>query len=248
MLEAQIGGLQRAGRLPLAGVGRLEAAQLQASILPGAKAWYRLRSQLAMSAERQRLHYSRGEVQLEDWLDELSVTGHGSSVVPTWLSLDPRDLADAKGNPRLDKILPIYIQSLVAAACDCEVSCIVVGRDLGLKVKPMDPLLAKAALDDLLDVWTKGQAQPIPLPRRTGMALAGEKPDQAPDAYEGTFTSEGEGADIYWSRIYPDFESLSADGRLQELAPLVFGPMHRWCEECVRAVPLDEIAVEEEAQ
>ena len=111
----------------------------------------------------------------------------------------------------------------------------------------MDPDLARSALDDLLDIWLKGQDQPLPLPRKTGLALAGDKPDQAVDAYEGTFTSDGECSDIYWARLYPDFESLDLDGRLQEFAPQVFGPMHRWCEECVRCVSWTDITAAGEA-
>ena len=247
VLQAGLNSLQRGGRLPLAGVGQLEMNQLQATILPGMKAWQRLRSQLPFAGERQRLHYTRGDVVLEDWLDRLFLESNEGLGVPTLITLDPRDVGDTKGNPRLDKLLSLYIQGLVAAACGVVVRGIVIGRDQCLKLKPMNPDLARVALDDLLEIWLKGQDRPLPLPRKTGLALAGDKRDQAVDAYEGTFTSDGECSDIYWARLYPDFESLDLDGRLQEFAPQVFGPMHRWCEECVRCVSWTDITAAEEA-
>ena len=108
----------------------------------------------------------------------------------------------------------------------------------------MDPATARLALDDLLDLWRTGQHAPIPLPRKTGLMLSSDKPEKAVDASEGGFNSEGEVTDVYWARLYPDYETLAADGRLYEFAPRVYGPMHQWCKECVTPVGLDQVTVE----
>ena len=244
LLQAHLNSLQRAGRLPLAGLGQREATQLQAMLLPGLNAWQRLRAQVTDSSERRLLQYTHGDVVLEDWLDQLLMPAGDASAVPIWLTLDPRDVTDKQGTVRLDKLLPIYLQSLVASACDVEVKGLLLGRDLCLRVQPMDPATARLALDDLLDLWRTGQHAPIPLPRKTGLMLSSDKPEKAVDAYEGGFNSEGEVTDVYWARLYPDYETLAADGRLYEFAPRVYGPMHQWCKECVTPVGLDQVTVE----
>ncbi len=237
MLQARLRSLERAGRLPLAGLGQREATQLQAMLLPSLQAWQALQARYPQVAERRHLHYQRGDVVLDDWLDALQLPQGEPQAFPRWLVLDPRDLADQDGRPRPDKLLSAYVRSLVAAACGVEVQGELVGRGQHLQVQPMDMVQARAALDDLLDAWRAGQDSPLPLPRATSLALVGSKPDQVAGVYEGGFARDGEATDAYWARLYPDFGALDADGRLREWAPRIHGPLLRWCGDCVQMAP-----------
>ena len=76
---------------------------------------------------------------------------------------------------------------------------------------------------------------PLPLALRTGLAWVQD--GNAAQVYEGGWNSEGENTDPCLARIYPDFEALSADGRMAALAQLVCAPLAEWASGRVRATP-----------
>ena len=237
LLQSRIHRLQRAGRLPLAGLGQREAQQLQATLLPGLKAWQQLRQDYPVPAERERLHWAHVGVVLEDWLDQLWLPpSEAPGVLPTWVLLDPRDVLTAKREVRRERLLPVYVRSLVAAACGLEVQGMVVGRDACLHIQPMEREAARSALNDLLQVWLAGQQQPLPLPHKTAMAAAQDDATAAMIAYQGGFNRHGECEDMTWQRVFPDYEALAADGQLMALARVVYGPLHAWCDSSVAVV------------
>ncbi|WP_313602545.1 exodeoxyribonuclease V subunit gamma [Comamonas jiangduensis] len=239
LLQQRIHSLQRAGQLPLAGLGQREAQQLQDSVLPGLQAWQRVRAAYPQAAPRQRLHLVHGGAVLEDWLDPLWLPASPvPGVLPLWLLLDPRDVRDSKGQVRRDRLLPVYIRSVVAAACGVEVQGTVIGRDASLHVQAMPKALAQQALQDLLALWQQGMNQPLPLPYKTGLALAAPMGDMqaAASAYEGGFKHHGECEDMSWQRLFADFAALTEDGQLPGLAQTVYVPLHAWCNSCVQVV------------
>ena len=237
LLQRRIHSLQRAGRLPLAGLGQREAQQLQATLLPGLRAWMQLRADYPEPAARERLHFSHAGVVLEDWLEPLWLPAQQApAVLPVWVLMDPRDVLDAKRQPRRDRLLPVYVRSLVAAACGVEVQGMVVGRDACLHVQAMDADEARAALQALLALWLQGLQQPLPLPFKTGLALAMGDALGAAAAYEGGYKHRGECEDMSWQRLFPDYDSLAADGQLEALAQQVYLPMHAWCGSSVAVV------------
>ena len=245
LLQQRIHSLQRAGQLPLAGLGQREAVQLHHTVLPSLQAWQRARADYPQAAERQRLHFSHAGVVLEDWLDQLwlpstSVPG----VLPLWLLLDPRDVLDKKGHVRRDRLLPLYVRSVVAAACGVEVQGMVIGRDASLHIQALPQLVAQQALQDLLALWLQGMQQPLPLPYKTGLALAAPMGDMAAaaTAYEGGFKQHGECEDMSWHRLFADFAALSEDGQLPGLAQTVYVPMHAWCDSCVEVIAQGDAA------
>ena len=239
LLATRIGSLQRAGRLPLAGVGQREAQQLQNSVLPSLRAWQAVRADYPRAAERQRLHTMHAGVVLEDWLDQLWLPARDvPGVLPLWLLLDPRDVCEKNADlARRDRLLPVYVRSLVAAACGVEVQGVVVGRDASLHIQPLARSAAQPALQALLDVWLQGMQQPLPLPYKTGLAMAAEGEAAAAQAYEGAYMRPGECLDMSWQRLFADFEALCEDGQLPALAQTVYAPMHAWCADCVQVVP-----------
>jgi len=236
LLQARVRSLQRAGRLPLAGVGQREAQQLQDTVAPCLREWLQRRQDFPRPVERLRLHFEHAGVVMEDWLDQLwSPAQAVPGIAPLWLQMDPRDVLK-NGALRKDKLLRLYVRSLVAAACGVDVQGVLIGRDAALHLQPMAQSAAQEALRALLSIWLQGQNQPLPLPSNTGMALAWEGDEAAAQAYEGGFNFGGECEDMCWQRVYPDFEALSADGQLHDLAEAVYGPMQAWIDQCVEVV------------
>lgn len=233
LVQPRVQSLQRAGRLPLAGVGQREAQQLQATLLSCLREWLHQRQQFPRAVERIRLHYTHAGVVIEDWLEPLWAPIAAHATVPLWLQMDPRDVLK-KGELRKDKLLPVYVRSLVAAACGVEVQGMVVGRDTALHVQPMAQAQAQAALRELLEIWLQGQSQPLPLPLRTSMTVAWDDDVNAAQVYEGGHRIPGECEDMCWQRLFPDFEALSANGQLHDLAQAVYGPMQAWIIDCVQ--------------
>ena len=112
----------------------------------------------------------------------------------------------------------------------------VVGRDACLHVQPMDRAEAHSALQTLLQLWLQGHDQPLPLPAKTGLALALSDLNAAVSAYEGGFKHRGECEDMSWQRLYPDYAALAEDGQLEPLAQAVYAPLHAWCASSVAVV------------
>jgi exodeoxyribonuclease V gamma subunit len=239
-LARHLARLQRSGRLPLAGLGQRQVDELQARLLPGLLHWQALRSQYAVSAAPLPLAYGHAGVALQDWLPPLWRDANApQDDPPAWIDIDPRDLAQDDGKkppqPRPDKLLPYYLRSLAAAACGQGVAGLVAGLGHCLRITPMAPDAARAALDALLALWRQGQDAPLPLPFATALALLQGNSGKAAQAYEGGHAADGESDDPYWQRLYPDYETLTADGRFENSAPLLFTPMLQWCEAHVRA-------------
>ncbi len=119
LLQQRIHSLQRAGQLPLAGLGQREAQALQDSALhPACRRGNVCAPRTPKPRRASACIGARRCGQLEDWMDATAgcpppVPG----VLPLWLLLDPRDVRTAKGRYAAIKLLPVYIRSVVAAAC-----------------------------------------------------------------------------------------------------------------------------------
>ncbi|MFZ3120950.1 MAG: hypothetical protein WA159_21815, partial [Variovorax sp.] len=95
-----------------------------------------------------------------------------------------------------------------------------------LTVQPLPADRAMATLRDLLDAWREGMGQPLPVAPLTALAfLDGGKPEQA---YEGGMFLDGEGREACLARVFPDFEALAVDGRFEEFAEVLYGPLRDW--------------------
>ena len=156
-----------------------------------------------------------------------------------WLELVPSRLLgkDLSKGPvvRPEMLLPAWVRSLAAAASGVVAPGMLVGRDATLHLPALDADEARQQLAQLLQVWQQGMQSPLPLALRTGLAWVQD--GNAAQAYEGGWNSEGENADPCLARIYPDFEALSADGRMDALAHLVCAPLAQWASSQVRATP-----------
>lgn len=234
-LEQRVAGhlarIERAGTLPLAGLGARKRAELQETVLPSLQSWLAHRHLFDRPLQRQRLHLAQDGLVFEDWLEDLRVPDRDGDAVPVWVELQARALLGPRGEVRPAAVLLPYLRSLVAAACGVAVQGIVVARDTTLALAPMPPGEALAQLQTLLQVWQAGQDSPLPLPLKTALAAAAASDDltRVEAVYEGDgFADAGEVADACWARIYPDFDALCEDGRFGPLAEAVHAPLLAW--------------------
>lgn len=137
---------------------------------------------------------------------------------------------------RAEMLLPAWVRSLAVAASGVGAPGVLVGRDATLHLQALDADKSRQQLAQLLQVWRQGMEAPLPLALRTGLALV-EDPGKAVLAYEGDAQRDGERADACLARIYPDFDTLSADGRLHALAQTVCAPLAEWASLQVTATP-----------
>ena len=244
LLQAQLQGLKGAGAFPLAGVGSLLVQERKAALVPCLKVWLQLLQHYQYPAERRPLHAQQDTVLLEDWLDQLRQSAAGPTDV-AWLELMPRDVSEQpKGEPqprpKAIKLLHIYVRSVVAAACGVQVPGWVVGLDACLRVWPMDPQEAQAALQVLLQAWQLGQTQPLPVPSQTAWALVDQGSELAAqaayDGDEGNPYSRAECADAYWARLFEDFEQLAQDGQFAHWTPQLYAPVQAWASTYVQVL------------
>ncbi|WP_159915052.1 exodeoxyribonuclease V subunit gamma [Pantoea sp. 18069] len=246
-LEQRVAGhlarIERAGTLPLAGLGTRKRAELQAAVLPSLQSWLAHRNRFDRPVQRQRLHFAQDGLVFEDWLDDLRVPDRDGEAVPAWIVLQARALLGTRGEVRPASVLLPYLRSLVAAACGVQVQGIVVGRDATLALRPMPTGEAMAQLQTLLQVWQAGQDSPLPLPLKTALAAAataaaaGDDLARAETAYEGDgFAQAGEADDACWARLFPDFDALVDDGRFAPLAEAVHAPLLAWLADQVQVL------------
>jgi exodeoxyribonuclease V gamma subunit len=105
---------------------------------------------------------------------------------------------------------------------------VIVGRDATLTIDPLPCDEAIEALTTLMRTWREGMSQPLPLARKTALAhVSGKRNLEA--VYEGSNDAGGEVTqDACLARMFPDFETLTADGRFFELAERLFAPLCAW--------------------
>lgn len=218
---------RRSGRLPMGAMGDRTEDGLAATLLPMLSAWQSQRAQHPKSCGRQRLHFVRGDLILEDWLDNL-YQGKDGDAVSTWLEIEPGKLCSnpAEGVVRADKLVLAWVRSVVAAANHIAVKGVMVGRDATLVIEPMDYASAGDTLAVLMEVWRQGMSKPLPIALKTGLAFVNNKTPK--DVYEGTFKTKGECKEPCLYRLFPDYEALSADPRFAELSREVYEPLQKW--------------------
>jgi len=262
-VQGALGQLRLAGALPLRGLGDLEQQKLQGSVAATLHAWHEAQARFAHSAERQSLRLQIGDVVLEDWVDGLRQgPPDAQSVTPlAWLALDPGQLCEktAKPKPRPAQLLGAWLRSLASAACGVQATGVLVGRDSVIEISPMPQEQARQTLERLLQLWQAGMQAPLPLPPKTALAWLPlmEQPTKAQQAarytnarqaaqytnarqaarvqYEGAEQVRGDVEEACMARLFPDFETLTADGQFAALAQEIYQPLLDWQKTHVRA-------------
>jgi len=239
-LATRAEALQRAGRLPIGALGVRRQAELVAGVAPMLERWAEVRAAYARPAPKVPVHHEHRGVVLEDWLDGLVTDGDRT----VWLELDPGRFLTKKG-VRHDKLLPAWVKALVAGSARVAVGGVLVARDATVHVEPVAPDEAQALLGELVDLWRAGMAEPLPVAAKTGLAFSVD-PAGAEKAYDGSRFA-GENAEASLGRLWPDYESLAADGRFEALALQLYGPVVRWIETAVKVTRHADTATEEDS-
>ncbi|MEY4906288.1 MAG: exodeoxyribonuclease subunit gamma [Pseudomonadota bacterium] len=240
-LQVRTERLVRRGDLPVGGLGQRWRGQFVQQSAPMALQWNVWCHELAEPAKPRQITVDLDGIGLDDWLDELrQVPGTDQ---PIWLTLDARRLCvfDKKAQvlrPVAHKLVRPWLRMLVAGACGIDLEARIVARDALLVLAPPHAAVAQAVLDDLLDVWEQGMVRPLAVACRTALVwlAAREKfpdqPDKADDAartcYEGSHTSRGEVQDAALARLFPDWDTLSADPAFAEWAERLYEPLRQW--------------------
>lgn len=251
-LQQQLGRLERAGRLPLAGPGRLVQEQLLRSLQPMVASWG---SALAARPEtRDRLplrlvHPQDEHLVFDDGLVGLRAAEAGA--VPVWIELQASKLADAGSKksgplPRADKLVTAWVRCLASAACGCPADGIVIGEGALVQVSAPEPDAALPLLLDLMRACREGLGGSAPLPTavQTGSAWL-SRPDQAAAVFEGQFNSPlpGEGKEACLARLFPDFASLQGQPQFDAASRRLYEPFLQWLERHVSVRMLNPDAV-----
>ena len=229
LVAAQLARIARAGRLPMAESGDRTAQALVEDLLPMLAAWRSVCSLYPQPCAKLALRYTQGGLAIDDWLDGLRAAP-AQAGLPVWLELSASRFCDRQA-VRPDKLITGWIRTLVSSACGTPARGVIVGRDASVTLEPLPTEQARAALDTLLQAWREGLAGPLPLACRTGFALLSGS-DAVASVYEGSRYPRdamgGEVDDPCLARLYPDFESLSADGRFADLADRLLQPIAAW--------------------
>jgi len=229
-LATRAEALQRAGRLPIGALGARRQAELVSNVAPMLERWAEVRAAYPRPAPKVPVHHEHRGVVLEDWLDGLVTDGDRT----VWLELSPGRVLSRKGI-RAERLLSAWVRALVAGASRVPVGGVLVARDATVVVEPVPPDEARALLDELIDVWREGMAQPLPVAAKTALAFVAD-PARAAAVYDGG-RLPGEGSEDCLARLWPEFEALVADGRFEALAAQLYGPVARWIESAVKVTP-----------
>jgi len=249
--QAMVHRLRSAGALPLAGVGQLEAGQLQALLQALLQTGLKERAGHTSDAPRVGVDLVHPHVHLQDALGGLWQSGQGPALLLQLRASKVARISEKKGVQALpDKLIDAWLLSLAAAAMGQPVRVVVVGRNAVVRA-PLPPQdQAREQLQALLETWVQGLCSPLPLPPATALAWLEDKQitEALRTAYEeGSFMGGTSVArqDPALHRCYPTLDALLADSRFEALAERVYAPLVAWAAQCTGEPLADPVAGED---
>lgn len=242
LIERHLRRIERAGRLPLAGLGTRTRDELGEALVPMMQAWRDARASNPIELQRLPLRFEHAGTVMEDWLDhrvapDETDAADAGGPSPLWLALDAGTLIEdpKKNSVRAYKLLQAWVKCLLAAASGAPGEGLLIGRDSTLRITAMAGDAARDTLAKLIDAWQQGLSMPLPIAAKTALAFVGERDPIG--TYEGSERIKGEVEEASLARCYPDFEALTADGRFDVLAQTLYAPLAEWVEQYVKASP-----------
>jgi exodeoxyribonuclease V gamma subunit len=227
VLDARAGRLVREGRLPIGLVGKQWQQQLVEDLVPVRRGWLALGARYPTPAPKLAVSLELHGMLVDDWIDKLR-SNDGETV---WLLQISSKVLDRKGAPRGDKLIGPWLRQLAAAASGARMTGYLVARDATLRLEPLDPGIAHAALENLVALWRANLDQPLAVACKTALAhLAGNDPREA---YDGGFEINGEVDDPCLARLWPEFAVLRAAGDWPRTAEALYGPLAAWLRDSV---------------
>ncbi len=216
--------LQRSGVLPMAGFGE----QFRESLLqPMAAQMQRYASQCqqwpVLLDSPSQLSFPAGSMQLQGWLAGMrkSADGDLARVV-----LTPGELRK-KGVWKWHRLLPGYLQHVLAAACAEPITTVLVSEDLTVVFAPLETEPATTILQSWLHAWQEGMQAPLPVAIKTSMVWL-DKQDhvKAQSEYEGGYMKTAELAgSACLARQFPSYDHLIADGQFPQWSERLYQPL-----------------------
>ena len=224
--------LRREGVLPIGQIGDRVQDALVEDLVPVRTAWLSLCATYPQPAPKLALHLEFDGLVLEDWIDQLRTSGDAVA----WLVQMSSRACDKGGAPRGDKLAPMWLRQLAAAAQGKTVTGFLVARDAIVIMEALEPQAARATLAELVRLWRAGMDQPLPVACKTALALVTDGDPRA--AYDGGFDIEGENADPCLARLWPDFAALRAQPGHEELSRALYQPLAHWLAQSVTVQPI----------
>ncbi len=232
LVEQQLLRLHRAGRLPMASLGRRAQADLSAALVPMLAQWHELQALYPHAAEPLEMRHEHDGWVIEAVLADLRHDDAADAGAPVWLLLSARRFSN-EGKPIFRSLIDLWLRSLLVGAAGLSLRGRVVGLGATLHIEPLAFDEARTTLNRLIDCWQDGMAAPLPLACGTALAWL-QNPGSAAAIYDGGFERRGEVEDMSLARLFPDFDTLRADGRFDALAQRVYAPLVQWCQDHVQ--------------
>ncbi|MFN2348847.1 MAG: exodeoxyribonuclease V subunit gamma [Thioalkalivibrio sp.] len=226
LLEQAVANLGRAGHLPLPPLQRISQEMLITTLIEPVDSFRSLSQKYAQPCPPREIQLGAQGLELEDLITDLRQDASGACVR---LCLTPNHIQKKQGLQwhHLVRHWPHHL----AAQIKGPVTTHLLGPDTHLKLPPLTADMARQHLQALLEGYRRGLTELLPVVCKTGFehlvdAGSGKRP-KAPSIYEGGHQSQGEIQDHpVYSRFWPDFDSLMADGRFEEQVRDLYGPLY----------------------
>jgi exodeoxyribonuclease V gamma subunit len=225
--------LRRQGMLPIGLIGERVLDELVEELVPVRTAWLTLCGTYWEAAPKLAIHLELAGLVLEDWVDQLRRAGEATA----WLVQMSSRVCDKSGAPRGEKLIPMWLRQLAAAAQGQPVTGFLVARDAIVIMEPLEAQGAQATLRTLVELWRAGMDQPLPAACKTGLALVMD--GDARSAYDGGFELSGENEDPCLARLWPDFAALSSEPGFAQSCRALYQPLAQWLQHSVTVQPID---------
>lgn len=222
LLDEALNRLQAAGELPMAAFAEAEQNRLKDAL------YEPLSLSQTLQQKYPQLHTTRVRVfelstgdSLEAQLNDLRRDASGNTIR---LILQPSRLL--QGDDLKYYHLIRHWPAHLFAQLEQPVVTHLLGADSqqSIQMQPVPAEAAEALLKDLAEAWLENINQLWPLACKTAFSYLTD--GDAAGEYLGGFNRSGEiGDHPAYSRFWPDFDALSADGRFDQLAERLYGPM-----------------------
>ncbi len=213
-LERAIGGLARAGQLPLKPFDAPWVEQLTAELTAPLARYQQLLAAHPQSLPNQRVHLEQEGLVLEDRLTGLRAAADGERLR---LTLQASELVKDRRLKWYHLVRPWPAH--LAAQCEAPTTSWLIGPGSIAILAPLAPDEAQAHLRALLRGYVEGLTRLLPLACKTAFAAlakdAGDRRANPAETYEGGFNRSGECDDHPgYRRYWPDYAALSVDSGL----------------------------------
>jgi exodeoxyribonuclease V gamma subunit len=233
-LHARAEKLGREGALPIGLVGQQWQHQLVEALVPVREAWLRLVARFPEPAPKLAVNLLVGPVHLDDWIDHVR---QGADGVASLAQMSSKVL-DKAGHLRGDKLIAPFLRQLAAAAAGAPTQGFLVARDAIVTMAPLEPGMARAALEQIVAAWRTNLDAPLAVACKTALAQLLDADPRT--VYDGGFEIDGEVADACLARLWPTFATLVAGGDWQATVEATYGPLAQWMQHYVSTTALGE--------